>query len=177
MAILGFILLLLGIAAAAFGVWVATSANAALTSVAAFGNTLNLSPMTILLLGAASVLLVLLGIWLMTAAGRRKVRAGKERRDLEKRQKEQEKELAETRKRLAREDTSRTSTGSPRVESDARTDRGRDTAPPVEPDARADRGRDTAPPAAGNARTDGATRADAATRADGAARTDGDPLR
>lgn len=149
MAILGFILLLLGIAAAAFGLWVAMSTNAVTTSVAAFGNTFQIAPMTMLLLGAVAVLLLLLGIWMMTAAGRRKVRATKERRDLEKRQHEQEKELAETRSRLAREDTRRetptTSTGSPRVETD-RNDLGRDTGSDVGRDAGATRATDPRDP-------------------------------
>lgn len=130
MAILGFILLLLGIAAAAFGLWVAMSTDATTTSVAAFGNTFDIAPMTMLLLGAVAILLLLLGIWMMTAAGRRKVRSTQERRDLEKRQREQEKELSETRNRLAAEETRRdtptTSMGSPRVETESH-DLGRDT--------------------------------------------------
>ncbi|WP_168583145.1 tetraspanin family protein [Gephyromycinifex aptenodytis] len=121
MAIIGFILLLIGIAGAAFGLWVAMSTAATTTSVAAFGNTLNIAPMTMLLLGAASILLVLLGLWMMFGAGRRKMRDNKERRELEKLQREQEKELAETHSRLAKQNEARlnqaqTSTGSPRIE-------------------------------------------------------------
>ncbi|MDO5628802.1 MAG: hypothetical protein Q4G43_10825 [Mobilicoccus sp.] len=104
MAVFGFILLLLGIGAGAFALWVALSPAATPSTVEAFGNTLAITPLTVFILGAATVLLAVLGLWLMTAAGRSKVRATKERRDLEKRQKEQEKELAETRRKLGERD-------------------------------------------------------------------------
>lgn len=109
MAILGLILLLLGVGAAALSIW-ATSAGESVTtadggtalSVPLFGgNGFQLEPMTLVLLGVGGALLALLGLWMMIAAGKRSARRARERRDLRKTQKQQEKELAETRSRLA----------------------------------------------------------------------------
>lgn len=103
MIVFGLILILLGVAVGGFGVWVALQNAAAQSSVSAFNNTIYIGPMTLLLVGAATVLLVQLGLWLITASTRRKVRAGKERRDLVKQQKQQEKDLADTRSRLGKD--------------------------------------------------------------------------
>ena len=101
MAVLGviFIVLAIGLGGAAF--WVATSAGAAPTTVDMFNNQLSLTPLTMFLLGVASTLLLLLGFWMMTSAGKRRVRRSQERRALEKQQREQERELAQTRAKLA----------------------------------------------------------------------------
>ena len=101
MAVLGviFIVLAIGLGGAAF--WVATSAGAAPTTVDMFNNQLSLTPLTMFLLGVASTLLLLLGFWMMTSAGKRRVRRTQERRTLEKQQREQERELAQTRAKLS----------------------------------------------------------------------------
>ena len=118
MAVLGviFIVIALGIAAAA--VFVATSAGASPPSVGVFNDQfqLSLTPLAMFLLGVAATLLLLLGFWMMTSAGKRRVRRSQERRALEKQQREQEKELAATRAKLA-------TTAPERVEQTERTER------------------------------------------------------
>lgn len=109
MALLGLILLLLGVGAAAFALWVATAGQSVVAadgssalSVPVFGgNAFQLQTMTLVLLGVGGVILALLGVWMMISAGKRSARRSRERRELRKSQKQQEKELAETRSRLA----------------------------------------------------------------------------
>lgn len=104
MAVLGVLLILIALIVAGAGLWVASSAGAQASTVEMFNNTLSLTPLTMMLMGAAAVLLLLLGIWLMTSAGKRRYRTHRERRDLEKQQRAQEKELEKTRAELAKKD-------------------------------------------------------------------------
>ena len=116
----GLILLLLGLGAGAFAIWVAMAGTAQTTvegasgmAVDIAGSTLVVQTLTLVILGIAGLVLTLFGLWLMVAASKRKMRDAKERRELRKTQKRQEKELAETRRRLG-EDRPTTSAPAPR---------------------------------------------------------------
>lgn len=131
MVVFGLILLLLGLGAGAFALWVATAGAQTVApgggtamAIDFLGNTLELSVLTLLLLGVVGVLLALLGLWCMIAATKRKAREAKERRELRKNAKRQEKDLADTRRRLADEDRNagRTETREVPVVSDSRGD-------------------------------------------------------
>lgn len=148
MAVLGviFIVLALGVGAAAF--WVATSAGASPTTVEMFNNQLSLTPLTMFLLGVVSAVLLFLGFWMMTSAGKRRVRRTQERRALEKQQREQERELAQTRAKLsASSTTSSSTTGSTggvteRSSTTARPSSTAETGTGPRPDGTYDSGRD-----------------------------------
>ncbi len=101
MAVFGVILIVLAAGTGAAAYWVATSAGATSTTVELFNNQLTLTPLTMFLLGVATMFFLLFGLWMMAAAGRHRVRVSKERRILEKRQREQERELAQTRAKLS----------------------------------------------------------------------------
>lgn len=123
MVVFGLILVLLAVGAAAFAVWVATAGSqvtaadgSSALAVDVAGNQLQVQTLSLVILGAAAILVGLFGLWIMMAASRRKYRAARERRDLQKRQRRQEKELAETRRRLGEDErTGRPAqTGAPR---------------------------------------------------------------
>ena len=102
MVVFGLILLLLGLGAGAFALWVATSGTqtagpggGTAMAIDFLGNTLELSILALLLIGVVGVLLALLGLWCMIAATKRKARAAKERREVRKTAKRQEKDLAQ----------------------------------------------------------------------------------
>ncbi|WP_157087107.1 hypothetical protein, partial [Piscicoccus intestinalis] len=81
--------------------WVASSNASIEATVELFNNTLSLTPLTMFLAGALTVFLLLIGLWMVASAARRRARRNKQRRDLEKQAREQERELAQTRARLA----------------------------------------------------------------------------
>lgn len=115
------------------------------------GNTLELSILTLILLGVIGVLLALLGLWVVIAATKRKARAAKERRDLRKSQKRQEKELAETRRRLGedRDDGAHADTRGHDLTDDRRDVRADDRR-----DTHTETRSDTIPPRSGQSTTD-----------------------
>lgn len=121
MAAFGVILIVVAVALGAAAFWVATSAGASATTVEMFNNQLSLTPLTMFLLGVAATLLLLLGFWMMTSAGKRRVRRSHERRALEKQQREQEKELAQTRARLSTTSAHETRVQTERVERPGRS--------------------------------------------------------
>lgn len=162
MVVFGLILLLLGLGAGAFALWVATSGTQTAApgggtamAIDLLGNTLELSIVTLILLGVIGVLLALLGLWVMIAATKRKARAAKERHDLRKSQKRQEKELAETRQRLGedRDDGAHADTrGHDRP--DTLTDDRRDVRADDRRDTHTETRSDTIPPRSGQSTTD-----------------------
>lgn len=107
MAVLGGILILVALGIAAFGLWAASTSVLPAASVDVASNTLELTSTTMFVLGALSVLLLLLGIWLAFFATKRRVRSHRERRMLEKREKEQAAELDDTRRQLDAENARR----------------------------------------------------------------------
>lgn len=116
MAVLGGILLVVAVAVAAFSLWAASLSTVPAASVDMFDNTVSITSTTMFLLGALSLLLLLLGIWLAFFATRRRYRSHREHRTLEKREKEQAAELEETRRRLGDEGTRGSTAQGPRVE-------------------------------------------------------------
>ncbi|WP_312718714.1 hypothetical protein [Mobilicoccus sp.] len=110
MVVFGLLLVLLGLGAGAFAIWVATAGTAQTTvegasgmAVDIGGSSLVVQTLTLVILGIVGLLLIAFGLWLMVAASKRKMRESKERRELRKTQKRQEKDLAETRRRLGEE--------------------------------------------------------------------------
>lgn len=103
MAVLGVLLVVIALVIAGAGLWAASQPGAQPSTVEFFGNaSYSLSPLAMMLMGAIAVLLLLLGLWLMTAAGKRSYRGHRERRDLLKQQRQQEKELEKTRAELSK---------------------------------------------------------------------------
>lgn len=100
MAVIGGILMIAALAVGGFCLWAGSLQTAMATEVHMFNNVVAITPVTMFVLGAVSMLLLLLGIWLAFFATKRKYRSHRERRMLEKREKEQAAELAETRAKL-----------------------------------------------------------------------------
>ncbi|GAB47693.1 hypothetical protein [Mobilicoccus pelagius] len=101
----GLLLLLIGLVAGAFAIWVAMAGAAQSTvegapgmGVDIAGNTLVVQTLTLVILGIAGLVLILFGLWLMVAASKRKMREARERRAIRKTQKQQERDLADGRR-------------------------------------------------------------------------------
>ena len=101
MAVIGGILMVAALAVGGFCLWAGSVQTARSTEIELFNNIIAITPVTMFILGAVSMLLLLLGIWLAFFATKRRYRSHRERRMLEKREKEQAAELAETRAKLA----------------------------------------------------------------------------
>lgn len=101
MAVIGGILMVAALAVGGFCLWAGAQQATMATQVEMFNNVISITPVTMFVLGAVSMLLLLLGVWMAFFATKRRYRSHRERRMLEKREKEQAAELAETRAKLA----------------------------------------------------------------------------